>query len=203
VSCSSPPETNDLWTPYITYLPLISHLSPEGTIIFQDDQNLEGVDTIIFATGYNFSLPFCKITDHPWSDPTYQVLDGVIQPEERAGGKEEEAGGMKGLSMDKLDELMLFLRANVGRSIAFPTLRELSSSLKSGKWLTYRIPSRTVPTCRDSDSSHRSTLVRSTGLSTSASANSFEPIKPIPHSRIACYRAQRIIKGTRYQMATP
>lgn len=127
VSCSSPPETNDPWTPYITYLPLISHLSPEGTIIFQDDQNLEGVDTIIFATGYNFSLPFCKITDHPWANSTYRVLDEVIMPEERDGGKEDERGGMKGLSMVGLDELMLFLEADVGRSIAFPTLRELLS----------------------------------------------------------------------------
>jgi len=124
VSCSSPPDTKDPWTPYITYLPLISHLSPEGTIIFQDDQNLDGVDTIIFATGYNFSLPFCKNTDHPWDNPTYRVLDEVITPEERVGGKEDERGGMKGLSMVGLDELMLFLEADKGRSIAFPTLRE-------------------------------------------------------------------------------
>jgi hypothetical protein len=91
------------------------------------------VDTIIFATGYNFSLPFCKITDYPWSNAAYRVLDEAIQPEERAGGKEEEAGGMKGLSMDKLDELMLFLRADIGRSIAFPTLRELSSCTRIGR----------------------------------------------------------------------
>jgi hypothetical protein len=82
------------------------------------------VDTIIFATGYNFSLPFCKITDYPWSDPKYQVLDEVIQPGEREGGREGEVGGMKGLSMDKLDEVMLFLEADEGRSIAFPALRE-------------------------------------------------------------------------------
>jgi len=82
------------------------------------------VDTIIFATGYNFSLPFCKITDYPWSDTKYQVLDEVIQEEERDGGRKGELGGMKGLSMDKLDEVMLFLEADEGKSIAFPALRE-------------------------------------------------------------------------------
>ena len=82
------------------------------------------MDTIIFATGYNFSLPFCKITDYPWSDPKFQVLDEVIQVEEREDGREREAGGMKGLSMDKLDEVMLCLEADQRKSIAFPALRE-------------------------------------------------------------------------------
>ena len=96
------------------------------------------VDTIIFATGYNFSLPFCKTTDHPWSDHKYQVLDEVIQEEEREGGKEGEVGGMKGLSMDKLDEVMLFLEADEGKSIAFPALREFPFSFNNPK-----IPSHT------------------------------------------------------------
>jgi hypothetical protein len=124
VSCSTPPETVDPWTPYITYLPLISTISENGRIVLEDGKEVEGVDTIICATGYNFSLPFCKITDYPWSDPRYQVLDQVITPEERAGGREAEVGGMKGLSMDKLDEVMLFLEADKRRTIAFPTLRE-------------------------------------------------------------------------------
>jgi hypothetical protein len=126
VSCSTPPEGIDPWTPYINYLPLISHCQ-NGKLVLDDGQEV-GVDTIIFATGYNFSLPFCKITDYPWSDPKYQVLDEVIQEEEREGGREGEVGGMKGLSMDKLDEVMLFLQADEGRSIAFPALREFPCS---------------------------------------------------------------------------
>jgi hypothetical protein len=130
VSCSTPPESIDPWTPYITYLPLISHFQG-GQIVLEDGKEVQ-VDTIIFATGYNFSLPFCKITDYPWSDPRYQVLDEVVQPGERDDGREGEVGGMKGLSMDKLDEVMLFLGADEGRSIAFPALREYSfrSSLR-------------------------------------------------------------------------
>jgi hypothetical protein len=122
VSCSTPPDSIDPWTPYITYLPLISYCQ-DGTMVLEDGQEVK-VDTIIFATGYNFSLPFCKITDYPWSDPRNQVLDEVIQPGEREGGREGEVSGMKGLSMDKLDEVMLFLQADEGRSIAFPALRE-------------------------------------------------------------------------------
>jgi hypothetical protein len=124
VSCSTPPDTIDPWTPYITYLPLISHYQ-DGKIILEDGQTVV-VDTVIFATGYNFCLPFCKITDRPWSDSKYRVLDEVIQAEEREVGREGEVGGMKGLSMDKLDEVMLFLQADEGRSIAFPALREFS-----------------------------------------------------------------------------
>lgn len=122
VSCSTPPDSIDPWTPYVTYLPLISHCQ-DGKLLLEDGKGVQ-VDTIIFATGYNFSLPFCKITDHPWSDPEYRVLDEVIQVEEREDGREREAGGMKGLSMDKLDEIMLFLEADEGKSIAFPALRE-------------------------------------------------------------------------------
>lgn len=124
VSCSTPPETVDPWTPYVTYLPLISHLDSSGGIVLDNGEMVEGVETIIFATGYNFSLPFCKTIDYPWSDPEYQVLDEIIQSEEREGGRKAEVGGMKGLSMDKLDEVMLFLQADGGMSIAFPTLRE-------------------------------------------------------------------------------
>jgi hypothetical protein len=137
VSCSTPPTTIDPWTPYITYYPLISHITTAGTIVFQSTSSssstspnptptLEDVDTIIFATGYNFSLPFCKITDYPWSDPSYRVLDEVIHLEEREGGREVDQGGIKGLCMDTelLDGSMIFLRNDEGRGIAFPTLRE-------------------------------------------------------------------------------
>ena len=105
----------------------MDHVQEDGTIVLQDQDTVRGVDTIIFATGYNFSLPFCKFTDYPWSDPEYQVLGGAIHTEEREGGREGEVGGMKGLSMDKLDQVMLFLEADEAKSIAFPALRECFS----------------------------------------------------------------------------
>jgi hypothetical protein len=78
------------------------------------------IDIIIFATGYNFALPFCKETDAPWNKT--KILDGTIHQVERAGGREGDVGGMKGLGVDSLDELLLFLKDD--QSIAFPVLRE-------------------------------------------------------------------------------
>ncbi|KIR57530.1 hypothetical protein I312_101660 [Cryptococcus bacillisporus CA1280] len=110
--------------PYIHNLPLISHLSlpssahPKGIIHFEDGQQLSGVDTIIYATGYNFAYPFFKREDKPWDE--VGLVDGVIRNGERKGGEEWEEGGLKGLGMKKLDELLLFLEGD--RSIAFPAL---------------------------------------------------------------------------------
>ena len=168
VSCSTPPDTIDPWTPYITYLPLMDHIQEDGTIVLQDQRTVKRVDTIIFATGYNFSLPFCKFTDYPWSDRKFQVLDEVIQVEEREDGREREAGGMKGLSMDKLDQVMLFLEADQGKSIAFPALRECfnryacsNRHCPSGREVADdRIPNRSFPTCRNPNPPHRSLVVR-------------------------------------------
>jgi hypothetical protein len=136
VSCSNPSETDDPWTPYITYIPLISHLD-HGDLHFQPSSSSSTsspnsakvlrkgeIDTIIFATGYNFSLPFCKVIDSPWDER--RILQEVIQQGERKGGREWEVGGMKGLTMEGLDPLMLFLEGegDEERSIAFPILRE-------------------------------------------------------------------------------
>jgi hypothetical protein len=128
------------WTEYITHIPLISHYvppsstHPHGLIHFQAPEGqaahepLEAeIDIIIFATGYNFALPFCKATDAPWNK--MKILDGTIHQVERAGGREGDVGGMKGLGVDSLDELLLFLKDD--QSIAFPVLRECR--------LTYRL----------------------------------------------------------------
>jgi len=129
-SIQAPPPTDApprLWQVYITHVPLVSHIDPSGLIHFQAPSNdlpppepIRGVDTIIFATGYNFALPFCKISDEPWKNT--RVLDRAIGAVERDGGDEREEGGMKGLTMTDLDELTLFLEGD--RSIAFPVLRE-------------------------------------------------------------------------------
>lgn len=115
---------------YVSYKPLISHVDVDGGIIFQDDsEQLRGIDAVIFATGYNFSLPFCKVTDRPWDG--MRILDGQIRAGERDGGSESEVGGMKGLGIEGLDPLLLFLENDPSRSIAFPVLRKypVSSAL--------------------------------------------------------------------------
>ena len=115
------------WAPYIRTVATIDHFEgpteerPKGSIHLKDDSRtvLEDIDLIIFATGYNNSLPFAKATDRPWKSAN--VLDEVIREDEREGGDKWEVGGVKGLHMVGLDELLLFLKAD--RSIAFPGLR--------------------------------------------------------------------------------
>jgi hypothetical protein len=130
-----PSDPNEPFAKYITFVPLISHLEspsplyPSGRIHFQLHEGeqhapVEGVDTIIFATGYNYHLPFCKAGDEPWSG--HRMLDNVVREGEREGGKQDEEGGMKGLGVKGLDELLMFLEGD--RSIAFPALREYGRS---------------------------------------------------------------------------
>ncbi|ORY27654.1 hypothetical protein BCR39DRAFT_537734 [Naematelia encephala] len=121
-------ESSQPWRQFVTNVPLISHVErpsddyPKGRIHFQPGQtNTEPieVDTIIFATGYNFSLPFCKVTDEPWK--SHKLLDRVITKEERDNGASREQGGLKGLGVHGLDETMIFLDGD--RSLAFLTLQ--------------------------------------------------------------------------------
>ena len=102
------------WARYITDYPLIDQIKHES-IIFKDGSKVDDVDTVIFATGYYYSLPFCRPSDQPWRD--LHVLDPLDQ-------------GLKGMYMSDLDPLWLFLKNDT--SIAFPLLRQytlLSSSL--------------------------------------------------------------------------
>ncbi|RXK41848.1 hypothetical protein M231_00847 [Tremella mesenterica] len=113
------------WTPFIKFVPLIKSISPsttnhtKGIINLQDDQQISDVDVIIFATGYYFSLPFCKTTDEPWI--SNGILKSYIDDGERENGWKDEIGGLKGLKMEGLDELLLFLKND--NSIAFPVLQ--------------------------------------------------------------------------------
>ena len=92
----------------------------KGAIHLIDGQILDSIDTVIFATGYNNSLPFCKVDDLPWRSQA--LLDEVITAEERVGGDVWEVGGLRGLRMRGMDELQLFMQND--RSIAFLGLRE-------------------------------------------------------------------------------
>lgn len=123
---NSPDDPTTPWMKYISYRPLISHIDHQsGAIVFQDEGGtLDGIDTLLYATGYNFSLPFCKARDHPWDG--IRILDETIGPGERTGGADSEEGGLKGLCMEGLDPLLLFLEDDRSRSIAFPTLRKSS-----------------------------------------------------------------------------
>jgi lysine/ornithine N-monooxygenase len=137
------------WTPYIRTVPTIHHIEGpsegrlNGTIHLQDESKLEDIDLIIFATGYNNSLPFAKATDQPWASAN--VLDEVIREDERAGGDKWEIGGVKGLHMVGLDELLLFLKDD--RTIAFPGLRTFIQA-HSGLSSSDSLPDRTIPILR-------------------------------------------------------
>lgn len=119
------------WAPYIRTVSTIAHFehscdgAPKGSIHLKDGTTLEDIDLIIFATGYNNSLPFAKASDEPWK--SVNVLDEVIGEVERQGGDRWEIGGVKGLHMVGLDELLLFLKDD--KSIAFPGLRSSFSFL--------------------------------------------------------------------------
>ncbi|ORX36263.1 hypothetical protein BD324DRAFT_628099 [Kockovaella imperatae] len=105
---SPPPGPDDPpqpWREYIRNVPLISRID-ETKISFEDGSQVDDVDTLIFATGYRYSLPFCKAFDEPWkSTPPLDRIDGSLS----------------GLSMRQLDELLLFLKDD--RTISFPVLQ--------------------------------------------------------------------------------
>ena len=137
VSSSGTPNTHAAasddsapWKAHIIDVPLIS-LVERNSIHFQPASRLDGltsppvddVDTMIFATGYNYAFPFCKVTDRPWCDT--RLLDGCIAGLEREGGASWEVGGSKGLGMGGLDGTMVFLKGD--GSVAFPALRECMS----------------------------------------------------------------------------
>jgi hypothetical protein len=65
-------------------------------------------------------------------------LDEVIREDEREGGDRWEIGGVKGLHMVGLDELLLFLEED--RSIAFPGLRtSLHWLMTKLIWAAYQV----------------------------------------------------------------
>lgn len=121
---SSANDPNEPWKPYIHTVPLIDRIEG-GRIHFKSipfsHDTIGDVDVIIFATGYYNSLPFCKTTDEPWRSRRILKEDITV----KSGGDERELGGMRGLHMEGLDEMLLFLEED--RSIAFPGLRKLSS----------------------------------------------------------------------------
>ncbi|KAL7419903.1 monooxygenase [Cryptotrichosporon argae] len=125
-SCSAPEATARAMagTPHAAHIrvvPLISHVCapsavrPRGTVVLADGTEIDDVTTIVFATGYNFAFPFLK-ADDGWGP----LVDSVIRPQERACGNEWEVGGVKGLGMEGLDELLLFRKDD--RTVAFPAL---------------------------------------------------------------------------------
>lgn len=135
----SPAQPDQSWRDHLNQVDLISYIS-NNVVHFKDGQTVHDIDTIIFATGYNFSLPFCKNADPPWREN--RILDG-----------EDQQGGMKGLGVRGLDGLMLFLEGD--QSIAFPTLRAYLSlypvaikDCRIQKLKPCRVPNRPVPTGR-------------------------------------------------------
>jgi hypothetical protein len=122
---STADDPNEPWRPYIHKVPLIDRFEADGAkgrIHFRSipfiHEPIDDVDVVIFATGYYNSLPFCKKEDEPWRST--RLLEEEITIKD--GGDERDLGGMRGLHVEGLDEMLLFLADD--RSLAFPGLRE-------------------------------------------------------------------------------
>jgi hypothetical protein len=115
-------DPNDPWRPYIQAVPLIDKFE-DRRIHFQSTpfshDPIDDVDVVIFATGYYNSLPCCKSYDEPWRSK--RLLKEEITM--KAGGDEHELGGLRGLHMKGMDNMLLFLEDDP--TLAFPGLREL------------------------------------------------------------------------------
>lgn len=119
-STPSPMGTHDSNTASHRIHPgILSGIAQSSVVHFEDGSSLSDIDTIIFATGYNFAIPFAKSTDEPWTSTP--LFSGRIRDGERAGGQKWEEGGVKGMGVEGLDELMLFLEGD--RSLCFPVMR--------------------------------------------------------------------------------
>jgi hypothetical protein len=90
-------------------------------IVFKDELELTGIDTIIFATGYEYFFPFFKVEDEPWLSAERKLVADVVGDMESVQ-PELDQGGMRGLGMQHLDELMMFLQGD--RSMALLGLGE-------------------------------------------------------------------------------
>ncbi len=132
------------WWDHIIQKGLISHFDSTSTdlpgkkskIMFQEGSSIQDVDVIIFATGYLYNLPFLKIQDWPWREPSIRPLDKEILEVDVLGNEgspqqmsEKESkkgrgtlGGIQGQGMRNIDELQLFLKKD--RSFALLGLRE-------------------------------------------------------------------------------
>jgi hypothetical protein len=99
--------------------------SSSSVIHFKDGSTLTDIDVVIFATGYLYYYPFFKQSDAPWNREECRILDAVVEGADvlgdggKGGG---EIGGLQGLGMRHMDELMLFLQND--RSMAFIGLRK-------------------------------------------------------------------------------
>lgn len=63
------------WAKYVTDVPIIRRVDG-NRIELEDGRIMDDVDVVVFATGYYYSLPFCKRADQPWNE--VPVLDEEI-----------------------------------------------------------------------------------------------------------------------------
>lgn len=110
------------WLRLIEQRPLIDRIEEGGVIRFTDGSTLEEIDVIIFATGYLYYYPFFKRSDYPWNREEVQVLDRTVEGVDVVREDGKDVGGLQGLGMRNMDELMLFLERD--RSMALIGLRE-------------------------------------------------------------------------------
>ncbi|KAJ9110945.1 hypothetical protein QFC20_002711 [Naganishia adeliensis] len=104
------------WLRLIEQRPLIDRVEEGGVIRFTDGSTLDDIDAIIFATGYLYYYPFFKRSDYPWNREEVQVLDRTVEGVDVLREDGKDVGGLQGLGMRNMDELMLFLEKD--RSMA-------------------------------------------------------------------------------------
>jgi hypothetical protein len=109
------------WLRLIEQRPLIDRIDG-GAIRFKDGSALQDIDVIIFATGYLYYYPFFKRSDYPWSLEEARVLDLAVEGVDVSQKDSSDVGGLQGLGMRNMDELMLFLEKD--RSMALIGLRK-------------------------------------------------------------------------------
>lgn len=111
---------DDAWRQFVELHGMIERI--EGNLtIFKDGSELTGIDTIIFATGYEYFFPFFKVDDEPWLREERRLVTDVVGDVESVR-PEVDKGGLRGLGMKHLDELMMFLQGD--RSMALLGLGE-------------------------------------------------------------------------------
>lgn len=85
------------WAKYVIDVPIIRTVNGKR-IELEDGEVVEDVDVVIFATGYYYSLPFCKRDDAPWDQ--VPVLDEELDTELLNGHTAADVASRNGHSAD-------------------------------------------------------------------------------------------------------
>lgn len=108
------PEPTEPWEREIEVVAQINEITPEGAVLLSDGRTLSNLDAIVFATGYNFSYPFCRPTDEPWvsyplTRPRHSFETAPKVPPPKDSTKIDRSLPLEGGSqVDNLDRSQIF-----------------------------------------------------------------------------------------------